>query len=226
MLEKIAENVWSVPSPLAIFGLIDLNTRMTVVRLSDGSIWLHSLVPYTEELCKEIEALGEIKYLVAPSCLHHLFAGQWMEKYPEAKSFAARGLHRKREDLNFTHLLTDDFEASWTEEISYINLKGVPAANECVFYHKPSKTLIVTDLFFYMPKATGFTKFYAKLWFNGFFNRLRTPAIFKAAIKDKGAFRACSDTIKQWDIQNLALCHHTIPTENIQEQVNKALAEL
>lgn len=223
MLEKIAENVWSVPAPLAVFNLLHLNTRMTVIRLEDGTIWLHSLIPYSFELAKEIEALGTIQYLVAPSCFHHLFVGEWIEKYPEARSFGAKGLHKKRADLNFTKLLTDDLEKCWPEEIHYLNLQGVPATNECVFYHKPSQTLVVTDLLFYMPKATGFTKFYAKLWMNGFYDKIWPSALYRTAIKDKGAFRACLETIKQWNIQQLALCHHTIPADNVQEQISKAL---
>ena len=226
MLEQVAENVWSTPSPLVIFGVLQMNTRMTIIRLSDGTIWLHSLVPYNEELCEEIERIGKISYLVAPNCLHHLFVGEWMKRFPEAKSYAARGLDKKRSDLSFSHLLTEDFKAAWTEEISYVNLQGIPIVNECVFFHKASSTLIITDLFEFMPNATGFTKFYAKVWFNGFYNRLRTPFIFKATIKDKPIFRASLEIIKQWNVKQVALCHHTIITDNAQEQVNKALAEL
>jgi hypothetical protein len=77
-----------------------------------------------------------------------------------------------------------------------------------------------------MPNATGLTKFYTKLWFNGFYNQLRTPFVFKATIKDKPTFRASLNIIKQWNVKRVVLCHHTNIIENAQEQVNKALAEL
>ena len=225
MLEKIAKNVWSVPHPLAVFGVLHLNTRMTIIRLSDGSIWLHSPVPCTDELCKEIDALGRIKYIVAPSCLHHLFIGKWMIRYPYAATFVARGLQRKRTDIAFTQSLSNNLQNPWKDEIDFLCLQGIPATNECVFFHRASQTLVVTDLLFYLPEATGLTKLYARLWFNDFYAHPRIPALVKAAVKDKKAFALCLETIKGWDIQNLALCHHTIPTENVREQVHKALDE-
>ena len=36
-------------SSLTVLGFIQLNTRMTIVRLQDGSLWIHSPVPFTEE---------------------------------------------------------------------------------------------------------------------------------------------------------------------------------
>ena len=44
MLTQLAPNLWSATHHLSVSGL-PLTSRMTVVRLSDGGLWLHSPVP-------------------------------------------------------------------------------------------------------------------------------------------------------------------------------------
>ena len=107
MLETITDHVWSVRAPFKVFGLIALNGRMTIVRLQNGDLWLHSPIPISDALREEIDALGPVRYLVAPSCFHHMFVGPWKEAYPDAQIFAARGLHKKREDLSIDTLFRE-----------------------------------------------------------------------------------------------------------------------
>ncbi len=56
-MRAIAEDLWVAEQPLR-FGLLQLGTRMTVVRLSDSSLLLHSPIALTESLRVEIEELG------------------------------------------------------------------------------------------------------------------------------------------------------------------------
>ena len=55
MLEEIADGVWSVPAPLKVGGLIALNTRMTIIRLANGDLWLHSLIPISVEIQQQVD---------------------------------------------------------------------------------------------------------------------------------------------------------------------------
>ena len=210
MLEQIAENIWSVPAPLTLFGMIALNTRMTIVRLSNNELWLHSPIPISDALRQEIDALGTVTYLVAPSCLHHMFVGPWKEAYPEAKICAARGLHKKRTDLQIETLFREPTEQYW-EEIEQYTIEGMPIVNEVLFFHKPSQTLIVTDFVFYMPNASGFTSFYA--YINGFYSKITSPIIFKLAIKQKEDFRKSLVRVRHWMPKHISMCHHLIYSE-------------
>jgi hypothetical protein len=72
MLKSIAHEVWVADQPLKFFGLA-LGSRMTVIRLPDGRLWVHSPVRLDEELLSELQALGPVGFLVAPSKVHHLF---------------------------------------------------------------------------------------------------------------------------------------------------------
>ena len=76
-MRAIAEDLWVAEQPLR-FGLLQLGTRMTVVRLSDSSLLLHSPIALTESLRVEIEELGSVRYVVAPN---RLPAPVWRRMY-------------------------------------------------------------------------------------------------------------------------------------------------
>ena len=95
-------------------------TRMAIARLANRQLWLWSPIALPPELAEELEKLGEVRYLVAPNKLHHLFLTEWAERYPGARLYAAPGLAKKRSELAFT---TDRLQASprtlkrWLREV-------------------------------------------------------------------------------------------------------------
>ena len=50
--------------------------RMVVLRLSDGSIWVHSPVDVDDDLAAALAELGEVKHIVTPNYEHTKFAQQ------------------------------------------------------------------------------------------------------------------------------------------------------
>lgn len=81
---------------------IPFQTRMTIVRLESGKLWLHSPVAPSELIHRQVNEIGEVACVVAPNTLHHLSLGSWMREYPEAKLYGVEGLPEKRTDLAFT----------------------------------------------------------------------------------------------------------------------------
>ena len=224
MLERVAEGVWSAVSSFKVFGLIALNGRMVVIRLKDGGLWVHSPIALTEPLKLEVERLGQVKHIVAPSLFHHLFVGAWKDAFPEALVYAPVGLEKKQAHLKIDHRLSVRGERSqlpWSHDIDHQCLEGMPAVREHIFYHKASKTVIVTDFCFYFEEARGFTKFYLKL--NRVYGRLNTPLLFKSVIKDRAAFVSSVESLKSWEVDQVTLCHHAILTEGAQEQWSRVL---
>ena len=224
-LIQVTERIWTAPSPLTVLGIIQLNTRMTIIRLQSGKLWIHSPIPWTEELDSEIRTLGEIEYIVAPSCFHHMFVGPWKEHHPKASICAPNGLRRKRSDLQIDHDLQIDGHKLWQDDINCVEIKGMPFVQEHVFFHRKSRTLIVTDLLFFLPLSTGFTSFYA--WLNGVKETVSTPLLFKSAIKDKTAFSSSIEEVRLMagDVQNLSLCHHIVLTTDAPTMASRQLQQ-
>ena len=139
------DGLWTAPRAHTILGLT-IGTRMSVVRLAGGGLWLHSPVALDGQTRNALDALGPVRFLVAPNRFHHTYLPQARDAYPQAKIFGAPGLADKRRDIAFDAIVSDSLVPEWANEIDQHVTGGVPLLNEVVFLHKPSRTLILTDL--------------------------------------------------------------------------------
>src|SRR5512139_2579154 len=122
-LRQLAEDIWVAERPQRFYGL-EVGTRMTVIRLADGSLLLHSPVSLDPNLRRELDAIGRVRFAVAPNRVHHLYAGEVRAAYPEARLWVAPGLDRKRPDLVFVGVLGDDAPAEWRTEVDQVFFRG------------------------------------------------------------------------------------------------------
>lgn len=149
-LKPLAENIWLVDGPAIKFYGMPFSTRMTVVRLENGDIWLHSPTKLTDELADAVVALGPVRHLVAPNWIHYAYVAEWQKRFPEALSWAAPGVQARAEkhgmEMRFDRGLGPEAEAPWAGEIAQMIVEGSNVHREAVFFHHGSKTLILTDL--------------------------------------------------------------------------------
>jgi len=147
MLERIAEDVWGEARPLRFFGL-ETGTRMTVVRLRSGGLFVHSPVALDTQLRDAVDALGPVTAIVAPSRFHHLYVGEWARAYPGASLSACPGLETKRKDIAWSRVLGDEPEAEWKGELEQVFFGARGLENEVIFFHKKSNSIISCDFIF------------------------------------------------------------------------------
>ena len=150
MLRPAAENLWIVDSgPQEAMGL-SLPVRMTVIRLSNGDVWLHSPTRYNAELRREIETLGPIRHLVAPNIAHWTHLKGWQGGCPAAKTSAAPNLRQRplvrKAGIRFDRDLAESPPDDWGGEIEQAVIPGGAGFREVAFLHRPTRTLILTDL--------------------------------------------------------------------------------
>lgn len=220
MLHNIAPNIWHTQHYFVVNGL-RVSTRMTVVRLQGGSLWLHSPVPISSELKAEITALGEVKYVVAPSKMHHLFVVNCMAAFPQVSLFGAPGLQAKRPDIQGMRELQAVAEPSWQEDLEQHFFAGMPLVNETVWFHKPSRTLIVTDLLQYYQGDLSFgLKLYARL--TGTLNQLAVPKTVRWLVKDRAAALSSAKKILDWPFERVVVAHNVIVEADAYTTVEKA----
>jgi len=154
MLERIEEDIWIADGPNVSFYGFPYPTRMTVVRLRGGALWVCSPIALSAVSMGEMERLGEVRHLVSPNKIHHLFLPEWKTAWPSAKLWAPPGLARRRPDLTFDGELGDVPPADWEEEIDQVIFRGSFALEEVVFFHRASRTAVVTDLVQRLDAAT------------------------------------------------------------------------
>lgn len=149
-LKPVAPELWLVDGPEIRFDYLGLKlpfpTRMTVVRLPGGSLWLHSPSEPSESLFEAIEALGPVRFLVAPNTLHYWWLPEWQARFPAAEAHGAPGLERTAKRPLPTLLpLGEAPPPDWAETIDQVLVQG-GLLTEVDFFHRPSRSLILTDL--------------------------------------------------------------------------------
>ena len=150
LLTPLAEDIWIVDGPTIDFYRIPFPTRMTVIRLANGELFLHSPINWTPELAAALDELGPIRHLVSPNWIHYAYIGDWAARYPEATSWASPGVRARAESRNvkitFDRDLAEAPAPEWAEDLDQLIVEGSKVHTEVVFFHKKSRTLVLTDL--------------------------------------------------------------------------------
>ena len=149
-LKPVADNLWIVDGPeirMRYLGLrLPFTTRMTIVRLPDGRLWTHSPTEPAPELSRAIAALGPVAFLVSPNRLHTTWLSAWAKLWPDA---VPAGIASERpwdgSRLEPAIDLAGPGPFPWGDTIAQLLVPG-SVFSEAVFFHKPSCTLILTDL--------------------------------------------------------------------------------
>ncbi len=152
--KPLAPNIGIVDGPFEYVSMFattlpwPFTTRMTVVRLANGDLFLHSPVAFDVALAKRMQSLGVIKHLISPNKLHYAHIGEWLRGFPEAVAWASSGAReraRSRQiDVGFSRDLGPAAPVEWQDEIEQLIIPG-GIFNEVVFFHKGSRTLILAD---------------------------------------------------------------------------------
>lgn len=215
-MQQIHPDLWITDSSQRFLGL-EVGARMTVVRLPGSELLLHSPIAATAELAKEVEALGRVAYLVAPNRFHHLYVGQWQEACPEASVYVAPGLDTKRSDLEIAGVLSDEPEPGWADTVDQVLMDGFPLANEVVFFHRPSATLIATDLAFNIgPSSPTLTRLAFRL--SGAYGRLSPTLLERLFIRDRAAFRRSMERVLAWPFDRIVVAHGKVSEVGSREE--------
>ena len=200
----LIDQVWVADAPNRFYGL-EFGSRMTVVRLTDGSLFLHSPIAIDRTIKADIDALGPVRHIIAPNLYHHLHAKAATELYPSAQLHLAPGLDKKRPDLRADAVLGGGRESSWPGEIEAIPIDGY-RLNETVFVHRPSQTLLCSDLLEnFKTSDDWFTRAFLKL--NGVHGKPGVSRALRTAFRDKRAARKSIDVILEHPFDRIALAH-------------------
>lgn len=156
-IQAFAPNVWIIDGPrVRDFGVL-FPTRMTVVSLANGSLWLDSPVPVPFETLKRIAAIGSVRYLVAATPRHVWRLEAWHTLFPEAQLWVPRAspLTLKKGHLPFTGILGDTPNPQWADDFDQLAFKGNRLIEEVLFFHRASRTVILDDLIQVHPRVKG-----------------------------------------------------------------------
>ncbi len=208
MLQPFGEEIWLADGSIAVVAGFRFPTRMAVIRLADGGLFVWSPVKLSDDLKAAVDALGEVRWLIAPNSMHHLFVADWLAAYPAARLHATLGLRQKRPDLAFDSDLEDAPAPGWAGQIDQVLVRGNRITTEVVFFHRRSGTTIFTDLI----------QHFGPTWFTGWravVARLdlmtapepEVPRKFRVAFVDRRAARLAVGKILAWPTRKVVMAH-------------------
>ena len=148
------EGLWTFHQRLSVMG-VEIGTRMTVVRLSDGSLLVHSPIRLTPALEQRLASLGRVEHVLAPNFDHYLFVEAFKQRYPHARFYAAPGVAPKLPNVRFDSELRCGAIAPLGEGIEQAWFRSNHQLQELVLLHRATHTLITSDLAFNINEADG-----------------------------------------------------------------------
>ncbi len=204
------------------------NARMTVLRLSDDTLALHSPCDIDTALKNEIEQLGQVSCIIAPGNYHYLHVAQCKETFPSGQVYVSPGLDKKQPKLmklDGAKVLHDDDLLD--EHLSHIFLSGNRIINEIVFYHSPSKTLVLTDSIEYIGDETPDTNGILRMWWfiMRMWNKPKPAPEYQMGwwCKNKQESRDCMENILKWEFERVIIGHgENITSDDCKDVVRKA----
>jgi hypothetical protein len=204
-LEQLDRDLWVATRPLPLW-VGDVGTRMTVIRLAGGDLFLHSPVSLDPALREALDRIGRVRWVVGPSKVHHFHLGDYARGYPEAELCGAPGLAEKRPDLRFQRVIDDAPVPAWAGELRHLVFAGAPRLNEVVFLHRASRTLLFTDLAFNVQSGPANR---ARLlhWLLGATGRFGPHRLVRSTIRDRAAARRSLATLLSWDFERVIVTH-------------------
>lgn len=216
--KNLAPNLWIVAQPDFDAGTGKVGTRMTVIRLADGGLFLHSPIKLDEETKRCLDGIGNVRAVVAPSRAHHLFVADYLKAWPGAKLYGPPGLVGDipdfrarlgaRRDLKLDAVLGDQPDLSWAGQIEQHLFKGAPWLNEVVFFHPSSRSVIFADLVMNIPADLKT----ARIFFGvvGARGRFGPHRFIRWMIRDHKAARESVAQILDWDFDRVIVTHGDI----------------
>ena len=205
MLRQLDENLWVIDHAFTMPGGIQIGTRTTLIRLSDGNIFVHAPGPADDGDHIELDKLGNVTQIVASNLFHNTFVANWVSRYDGATCHAPASFDTKVPGLAY-ETLSDEPPAAWSADIDQVFVQGAPQLDETVFFHRASRTLLLTDLCFNMLHSDSFiTRLMMRIM--GGYGHFGPSRLARSFMKDKKAVRRGIDRILEWDFDRVTVTH-------------------
>lgn len=221
MLKPIAASLWAHENDIRLPGGMSMPCRATIMRLPKGELVVHSPLALEDATVKDIDTLGDVRFLVAPSSAHWMFLEAAHERWPKARVLGAPALAKKLGSFAFEHL-PETGGIAGMDGVRVERIQGAPSMQEHVFLHEPSRSLVVTDLMFNIHECRSFgMRFFLRLV--GAWKRTAQSRVWRLLVKDRPAAARSALELLTWDFERVVVAHGDIVEADACERARQAL---
>lgn len=218
---QIGDDVVMMSFPLPVFR-IDFKRNVTLLRLNDRRVVIHSTAAFNEKDIAAIRSFGEPAWLLDATLLHDTFAKEGRAALPDLPYLAPSGFSKVS---GVATQSLDPAPSDWAGEIEVLKIDGT-RKNEYALFHRRSRTLVVADLFFSFPPATrGWPRFFAHHVMRLPTTLFGVSVFFRFLIADKAAFQRSIRTLLKWDFERIVVAHWAPLEKEAKPAVERALRD-
>lgn len=182
--------------------------RMTLLQLESGGLLVHSAIRLKDADYAQLDSLGKVEIIIAPNALHGDDAPFYKLRYPKARLFAPGALVKQLEKTcTVDEILPQAWPVSLQSELESMEFVGTRILHESVFFHRKTRTLILTDLVFNMrQEQSGLMRTFMSL--NKIHQRFGPSRIFRYVFVNNPAQASASlKRILEWDFDRVIMSH-------------------
>ena len=215
----VVPGLWTQSYPLSMLGGHQ-GRVCTVVRLGSGRLIVHSTAPFSAADSAAIRALGTPGWLVDSMLRHDTFSQEGRAAFPDLPYLVPEGF-ANASALRAQPILPAPPE--WAGEVEVLRIDGMPKVDEHVFFHVPSRTLIVADLVFNFAPTTGWTSFMRRALM-GVKHQPDAARLYPLQVKDRAAYDRSIEKLFAWDFDNIITGHKEPVLGHAKPLLREALA--
>lgn len=141
-------------APFGYRKFVAVGNRATAIRLKDDRVLLLNPVQLEPSIHEKLTNIGGV-HIIASDLGHHMYIQDYIKVWPSATAIGVPGLEGKRKDVRWDWIYGDSMskpekEFQFANEIETVLFEGF--ITYCVaWYHRPTKTLIQSDLMMNLP---------------------------------------------------------------------------
>ncbi len=203
----LADGLWELERRLLMPGGIPLPSRTTILRSPSGKLVVISPPRLDDDTRAQIVSLGEIGAVVAPNSFHHLFAAEFVTAFPGIDVYAAPGLPERVGTLPTALILPHASPEPWRGVIETAALSPPGAFSEVALFHRPTATLVLTDVGFNLRTS-------ASSWHRIFWRVFGMPEGFgpsrlvrMSLLRDRAAALTFFEHVLEWPFERILVAH-------------------
>jgi len=225
-VRPLADGLWVIQRKIRLPGGIEIAGHTTIVRLASGGLLVHSPFRLDAAMRRDLDALGRVEHLVAPSTFHYLYLGEHRRAFPDAAVHLVPGLRERRPAVGAGMVLGDGTPAGWEGQIDHAVLGPTRGAAEAALLDRATRTLILTDLAFNMQTASKrLDRWYWQM--NGVWQRFGpTKLVHHVLLRDADLVRAFLARVLAWDFDRIVVAHGDVVERDGKRVLRDAFAWL
>lgn len=202
----VTDGVWVIERRVFLGGA-RLPSCSTVVDLGAGRL---AIISPPADVAADVERLGTIVAIVAPNSFHYLHAPAWHGRYPAAALYVAPELPRRVAGFPLAAELSTDAAPLWGEALPFVVLGPDRGVSELIFFHRASRTLVLTDVasnIVDVVRATDRLAYRVSGMPRGFGPTRNSRRLL---LRDRPRVRATLRAVMRWPFERIVVAHGAV----------------